>query len=74
MSVEEPSLNEHLDEFEECDFDSVKLSLVQYVEKLIDEFDRYVPDIDLSWCRGSETHLMRMSQNYLKMFKDFKKN
>ena len=72
--MEEPSLNEHLDEFEECDFDSVKLSVVQYVEKLIDEFDRYVPDIDLSWYSGPETHLMRMSQNYLKMFKDFKKN
>ena len=45
----------YLDEFEEFDFNSIKLGLVQYMEKLIDEFDRYIPDKDLSsahWIRN----------------------
>ena len=53
-----PSMNEYLEEWNQTDssrFDVIKRILVEHLENLITEFDRYLPDINLEahlWVRN----------------------
>ncbi|XP_014664178.1 PREDICTED: protein FAM200A-like [Priapulus caudatus] len=49
-----PSLNAYLEEWEENGIDAIKPILVNHLDKLTTEFDRYIPDHDLThagWIR-----------------------
>ena len=58
QTVAFPSMNEYLEERNQTDigrFDVIKPILVEHLENLITEFDRYLPDINLEahlWARN----------------------
>ncbi len=62
-----PSLSEYLERFEEFDFNTIKSILVEHLQSLISEFERYIPDEDLSsqhWVRNPfEADVEELSEN-----------